>query len=125
MNNYISVLKKYAVFSGRASRGEYWTFILMNFVIVIILTVLDISLGLGLLSNIYSLAVLIPSLAVGVRRMHDSGRSGWWIILPVVNIIFLLMGSEPGPNRYGPNLKGETERPNLETVAPNSSGLAE
>ena len=82
MNWYLEVLKKYADFSGRAQRKEYWYFVLFNVLIAIVLAIIDISLGianregLGPLRGIYSLAVLIPSIAVGVRRLHDTGRSG-------------------------------------------------
>ncbi len=57
------------------------------------------------MSTIYSLAILIPSIAIGVRRMHDLGRSGWWIICPFVNLVFLCLDSQPGENKYGPNPK--------------------
>ena len=119
MNWYLEVLKKYAVFSGRARRKEYWFFALFNAIIVFALTVIDISAGLydafaeiGLLSGLYSLAVLLPSIAVSVRRLHDIGRTGWWLLIvfiPLVGIIVLLvfavLDSMPGDNRYGPNPK--------------------
>ena len=113
---YVEVLKKYAVFSGRARRSEYWSFVAVNFLI---------GLGLGLfgsfiigeqvskiLSNIYVLAILIPSIAVSVRRLHDTGRSGWWILvsfIPIIGfitlIVFYCKDSHPGENKYGPNPK--------------------
>ncbi|MFJ7795609.1 DUF805 domain-containing protein [Pseudomonas sp. NPDC096950] len=106
-NPYIEVLKKYAVFNGRASRREYWMFILINLGISIGLIVLETLLGgKGYLSNLYSLAVFLPGLAAAVRRMHDTDRSGWWILLPIVNIVFLAQDSQPGDNRFGPNPKG-------------------
>ena len=94
MNWYLEVLKKYAVFSGRARRKEYWFFVLFSAIVSIILTVLDVLLGTyneetqaGVLSSLYSLGVFIPSIAVTVRRLHDTDRSGWWILMPFAVII--------------------------------------
>jgi len=119
MNYYIAVLKKYAVFSGRATRSEYWYFILFNFIISIILSIIDRAISsvsgtnLGTLGTIYYLVVLIPSLAVSVRRLHDVGKSGWMILInliPLVGWIWFLVltvtDSNPGENKYGPNPKG-------------------
>lgn len=111
MDNYIGVLKKYAVFEGRARRREYWMFVLFSAIISIIVSFIDMFLSLSgnkifNLSNLYSLAIIVPSIAVGVRRMHDSNHSGWWIILPIVNFVFACFDSTPGENKYGPNPKG-------------------
>ncbi|MCE5983147.1 DUF805 domain-containing protein [Pseudomonas wadenswilerensis] len=104
---YFEVLKKYAVFSGRARRKEYWMFFLVNILVAMVLGFIEGVAGTGaILSNLYSLALLIPGIAVGVRRMHDTDRSGWWLLLPIVNLIFLCQDSQPGPNRFGPNPKG-------------------
>jgi len=118
MNWYIEVLKKYAVFQGRARRKEYWMFTLFNVLIAMGLAFIDVFAGLanedgvGALSTIYSLAVLLPGLGVAVRRLHDIGRSGWWLLIalvPVVGavvlIVFAVLDSEPGSNEYGPNPK--------------------
>ena len=119
MNWYIEVLKKYAVFSGRARRKEYWFFVLFNVIISFVLTVIDAAtgtydetVGAGILSGIYLLAIFIPSLAVAVRRLHDTGRSGWWLLvglIPLVGwiltLIWYLSDSEVGENKYGPNPK--------------------
>ncbi|MEK7298558.1 MAG: DUF805 domain-containing protein [Candidatus Margulisiibacteriota bacterium] len=118
MNEYIAVLKKYAQFSGRSHRREYWMFFLVNLVISVLLNVIDGILGLemgksvGVLSAIYGLAMIIPSLSVGARRLHDTGRSGWWLLLSlipiigwIVLIVFLVQDSQPGTNTYGPNPK--------------------
>ncbi|MBU2712785.1 DUF805 domain-containing protein [Zooshikella harenae] len=119
MNWYLEVLKKYAVFEGRARRKEYWLFFLFTTIISIILGVLDNVFGLisadagvGLLGGIYSLAVFIPGLAVTVRRLHDTDRSGWWILislLPLIGIIvllvFMFLDSTPGENNFGANPK--------------------
>jgi uncharacterized membrane protein YhaH (DUF805 family) len=107
MNWYISVLKQYAVFSGRARRTEYWLFVLINFLITIAVGYLDNVLGTKpLLSLVYTLAVMIPGIAVAVRRMHDSNHSGWWLLVPIVGLVFLFIDGTPGNNRFGPSPKG-------------------
>ncbi|MHA3738797.1 DUF805 domain-containing protein [Pseudomonas sp. Eth.TT006] len=106
-NPYVEALKNYAVFKGRATRREYWMFVLINTVIGIGMTLLDSMLGTkGVLYSLYTLAMLVPSLAVGARRMHDTDHSGWWLLLPIVNLVFLVLDSQPGHNRFGPNRKG-------------------
>jgi uncharacterized membrane protein YhaH (DUF805 family) len=121
MNWYLEVLKKYAVFDGRARRKEYWYFFLISTVISIFLALIDSftgtiseEAGLGLLSGIYALAVLIPGLSVTVRRLHDTDRSGWWILIgliPVIGgialLVFMVLDSTPGDNQYGSNPKAE------------------
>ncbi len=115
MGWYISVIQNYAVFSGRACRSEYWFFVLFSSIIYIVLAVIDAmigtlsaDLGLGLLSGIYSLAVLVPGIAVTVRRLHDSGKTGFLIfvgLIPFVGalilLIFMVLGSSPDANKYG------------------------
>ena len=119
MNWYLHVLKNYATFSGRARRKEYWMFFLISALISIVLTLLDILLGTysveyeaGLFSGLYSLLILIPSIAVVVRRLHDTDRSGWWILIsliPLIGVIvlfvFIGLDSQPGTNRFGVNPK--------------------
>ena len=119
MNWYIQVLKKYAVFSGRARRKEYWMFALFNLIFIIVAAILDNILGTaiegvgyGLFYFLYVLAILIPGLAVAVRRLHDTGKSGWMILIvliPFVGWIWLLvlmiLDSNPGENKYGPSPK--------------------
>ncbi len=112
MNWYLAVLKKFAEFSGRARRKEYWMFVLINLIISLVLTGLDVALNIGLLSGLYSLAILVPSLAVGVRRLHDINKSGWSLLIgliPLVGFIILILwlakDSDPGDNTYGPNPK--------------------
>lgn len=115
MNWYLEVLKKYAVFSGRARRKEYWMFILFNIIIIIVLGIVEGILGIpGILSSLYCLAVLIPGIAVSVRRLHDTDRSGWWFLIgfvpligAIVALIFMVQDSKPGENRYGVNPKAE------------------
>lgn len=119
MNWYLEVLKKYAVFSGRARRKEYWFFVLFNIIISIVLVFIDVAAGLynqesglGMLSGIYSLAVIIPGLAVTVRRLHDTDKTGWWVLIAlipligaIVLLVFMLLDSQPGENKYGPSPK--------------------
>lgn len=113
MNWYLGVLKKYADFSGRARRKEFWMFTLFNFIIMVVLSIVDGIIGIPILGGIYALGVLIPGIAVGARRFHDIGKSGWWLLLGlipfigvIVLIIFFVMDSNPGDNRFGPNPKG-------------------
>ncbi|MFF3863130.1 DUF805 domain-containing protein [Streptomyces sp. NPDC002209] len=113
MHYYTDVLKKYTVFSGRARRQEYWMFTLFNLIALIIVAVLDNAIGTyPLLYAIYALAVFLPGLAVGIRRLHDTGKSGWWMFIALVPLVggiwlLVLMASEgqPQPNQYGPNPK--------------------
>ncbi|MCG6939936.1 MAG: DUF805 domain-containing protein [Thiohalocapsa sp.] len=122
MNWYLDVLKKYAVFSGRAQRAEFWYFALFNTLIGIVLVLVDMALGtyskdagVGLFYGLYALGVLLPGIAVGVRRLHDTSRTGWWYLLvaipligALVLLVFFVQDSTPGANQYGPNPKGIT-----------------
>jgi uncharacterized membrane protein YhaH (DUF805 family) len=106
MNYYLDVLKKYTVFEGRARRKEYWMFVLFNLIVAIILGIIGALIHFPLIGTLYNLAVLLPAIAVGVRRMHDSDHSGWWLLCPIVNIVFAVIDGTPGPNRFGENPKG-------------------
>lgn len=106
MKYYLDVLKKYADFNGRARRKEYWMFVLFNMIFTYTLLFIDIYLQIGVLNVIYSLALLIPSIAVAVRRMHDVGKSGWYILIPIYNLILAVTDGEKGPNEYGEDPKG-------------------
>jgi uncharacterized membrane protein YhaH (DUF805 family) len=102
MGNAISVcLKKYATFTGRASRSEYWFFYLFYIIIYIIGMVVESSAGIANLSTLFVLPILLPQLAVAIRRMHDTGRSGWFILVPIYNLVLLCTASNPGSNKYG------------------------
>ncbi len=119
MNWYLEVLKKYAEFDGRACRQEYWFFMLFNILISAFFATIDFfsgtfnfETGLGLLSGIYSVAVLIPGIAVTVRRLHDTDRSGWWLLIALIPVIgaivlfiFTVLDSTSGDNQYGSNPK--------------------
>lgn len=130
MNWYIKVLKQYVDFQGRARRTEYWMFTLFNVLASVVLLFVDSLLGtgsltgpsgatgvgfgasLGVLSGIYTLAVLLPSLAVGVRRLHDTDRSGWWLLIGLVPfvgglvlLVFFVLEGNRGPNEHGQDPK--------------------
>ena len=123
MNWYLQVLKKYAIFSGRARRKEYWFFVLFNVIISMVLAFIDgmmgsfnAEAGVGMLGGIYSLAVLIPGIAVSVRRLHDIGKSGWWLLIAliplaggIILLVFNAKDSQEGENDYGPNTKDEQQ----------------
>ncbi|MDE2848839.1 MAG: DUF805 domain-containing protein [Gemmatimonadota bacterium] len=126
MHWYIDVLKKYTVFSGRARRKEFWMFFLFSTIISIFLAVIDEFMGwqfemggdiIGFLSTLYYLAVVVPYLAVIVRRLHDTERTGWWILIafiPFVGVlillVFLILHGTRGDNRFGPDPKAETAK---------------
>jgi uncharacterized membrane protein YhaH (DUF805 family) len=107
MHYYTDAFKKYAVFQGRSTRREFWMFLLINMIISIVLsTFLDG--GQGLISNLYLLITVLPSLAMGVRRLHDTNRSGWWLfmnLLPIIGqitlLVFFASKGTAGENQYG------------------------
>jgi uncharacterized membrane protein YhaH (DUF805 family) len=116
MKYYLKALKNYTNFKGRSNRKEYWFFFLINIIISIVLAVIDNNfrliidrdMGIGLLSSIYSLAILLPAIAVSIRRLHDIGKSGKWIFIAFVPIIggfwllyLLINKGEEGNNQYG------------------------
>lgn len=96
---YFSPWKKYAVFAGRARRKEFWLFHLVNLMIVYALALSDGDESVLVL--LFQLAILVPNLSVGVRRMHDTDRSGWWVIVPIANVVFSCMKGTRGANRFG------------------------
>lgn len=107
-----TVFTKYVVFSGRARRAEYWWFFLFSFLVNIVVSVIDLAIGHRILAYLLALAFFLPGLAVAVRRLHDTDRTGWWIFLGLVPIIggivllvFVIMDGTPGPNRFGPSPK--------------------
>jgi uncharacterized membrane protein YhaH (DUF805 family) len=118
MQWYTEVLKKYATFSGRARRKELWMFTLFSFIISMVLNIVDSAIGTssnfgsGLLAGIYSLAVLLPTLAVGARRLHDTNRSAAWLFLIffvvigwIILLVFYVQEGNAGDNQYGPDPK--------------------
>ena len=119
MSWYWKALKNYAGFSGRSRRREYWFFSLFSLLMTLALSLLDLIIYnlssetiLGMFTGAYGLGVIMPTLAVAIRRLHDTGKSGWWILInffPAIGnlifIFFLLLDSEPGENQYGPSPK--------------------
>jgi uncharacterized membrane protein YhaH (DUF805 family) len=113
MEWYLKVLGNYVGFQGRARRKEYWMFFLFSLIVSIVLAILEgIASIPSVLSGLYSLAILLPSLAVTVRRLHDTGRSAWWLLIgliPLIGAIILLVfacqDSQENENQYGPNPK--------------------
>jgi uncharacterized membrane protein YhaH (DUF805 family) len=105
MNEYISVLKQYAVFAGRARRREYWMFILFTVIIAVVLNGVGALIHLPIIGSIYSLAVLVPSIAVAIRRMHDVSKSGWFLLIPIYNLILACTPGVTGLNQYGADPK--------------------
>lgn len=126
MNYFLDALKNYVNFTGRATRQQYWMYILFYIVFYFVAVMLDINLGqfdeeemTGFISTIYTFGLLLPTIAILARRLHDIGRSSWWILLiliPVagslVILIFTLIDSQKGENEYGMSLK----YPNVTTV---------
>ncbi|HDM8195234.1 DUF805 domain-containing protein [Vibrio harveyi] len=118
---YYMVILNYSNFSGRARRQEYWYFTLVNVLVNLVMGIIDRVIGsvmqmdnFGFFGVIYALFIMIPSIAVTVRRLHDSGRTGWWALIAFVPIIgvlvllyFLIQDSEEGSNQYGANPKHE------------------
>lgn len=115
------VTEKYADFTGRAPRAEYWWFYLLIIIGYIIASIIDSILGFGgalgpygILTMLFGLAMLVPSIAAGARRLHDTNRSGWWLLIALVPligaiilIVFLVLPSDAGSNPYGPNPYGD------------------
>jgi len=134
MNWYLEVLKKYAVFNGRARRKEFWMYSLFNFIIAFGIGFMEGLFGIageaviGPISGIYALAVLIPGFAVSIRRLHDTGRSGWWLFVALVPFVgplallwFWIQEGEATDNIYGPDPKnpagGPTYQPQQQQTA--------
>lgn len=104
---YLDALKKYTQFSGRATRKEFWMFFLANMLIIFGLIVIDAGFfgnhnpQESILVSIYNLATIVPYLAISVRRMHDVGRSGWFVLVPLYNLILLISSGDNNENKYG------------------------
>ncbi|GAB3319911.1 DUF805 domain-containing protein [Larkinella ripae] len=112
LDNYVSVLKKYNDFEGRARRSEYWYFFLTNIIITQSLNFVNILLFDGLavigwLNMLFNLAILVPSIAVAIRRMHDVGKSGWFVLVPIYNLILACTEGVKGANEFGNDPKAK------------------
>ncbi len=112
MNWFIQAFKKYAVFNGRARRKEFWMYYLFLMIFMVVAAVIDALMGSFVLSAVFTLATLVPTLSVYIRRLHDTGRSGWWILIsliPVVGglVLFYFLISDGGveDNQYGESPK--------------------
>lgn len=119
MNWYLDVLKQYAVFNGRVRRREYWMFVLFNGIVAMVALILDNIFGItigeakfGVIYLLFALAVLVPTIAITVRRLHDIGKNGWMVLLvliPVIGALWLMvllaLEGSPAPNEYGRNPK--------------------
>jgi uncharacterized membrane protein YhaH (DUF805 family) len=109
----MEVLRQFAVFEGRSRRTEYWTFMLFHLIILFVLRIIDSLSGTsGIVAGIYALTVLLPLVSVSVRRLHDTNRSGWWLLamfFPFIGVVVLVMfmaqDSDPKSNQYGPSPK--------------------
>lgn len=114
MEWFISALKQFTNFEGRSHRTAYWMFALFYFIFYIVAASADYLLNTDVIVTLYGFILLLPSISIGARRLHDTGRTGWWQligIIPILGIIvvivFLVQDSEPGDNSYGPNPKGQ------------------
>lgn len=124
MNNYLSVLKNYVGFTGRAGRAEFWQYALVNIIISVVLNIIDAAIKTQILAIIFELAVLLPSLAVAARRLHDTDRTGWWLLLYLIPIlgwiallVFFCLEGTPGANKHGENPSGAGAGP-YDTTSP-------
>lgn len=110
-------LTKYATFDGRSRRSEYWYFLLFGALVMIVAGIIDSGIGSQLATGLTGLALLVPRIAVGVRRLHDTNRSGWWLLIAftvigiIPLIVFMVQDSQPGTNKYGESPKGVTGYP--------------
>ena len=105
---FVDAYQQYATFTGRSRRSAYWYFTLFNMIVsygIMGLLALTGVEALSIVSLIYTFASLLPSIAVGVRRMHDAGKSGWFLLIPIYNLVLACTDSEPGTNKWGPNPK--------------------
>lgn len=114
MEWYLTVLKKYNVFTGRSRRSEYWYFVLINLFNSFLTSYMDATFGtfdeeskIGYINLAYGLVVLLPNIAVNIRRMHDVGKSGWYMLIPIYNIVLAATPGEVGENQYGSDPKEE------------------
>lgn len=115
MDYFIDAFRQYANFSGRARRMQYWMFALFYCLITLAIGVIELVLGTLFIGAIFSLVVFVPSVSITARRLHDTGRSGWWqllIIIPIVGflvLLFFLVQDSEGDNQYGPDPTATTE----------------
>lgn len=94
-------MSKYATFSGRASRSEYWFFYLFYMIMYVIGAIVGVAMDSSWIMYLFILPFFLPTLSAGIRRIHDTGRSGWFFLVPIYNIILLIQSGTPGDNKYG------------------------
>jgi uncharacterized membrane protein YhaH (DUF805 family) len=124
MDWYRMVWQKYAQFDGRSRRKEYWMFTLINMLIYVVIFAFTfgargslLTIAFWIFCFLYGIAAIIPSLAVSVRRLHDTGRSGWWLLISLIPfggfvlLVFYVLDGTPGPNEYGPDPKAGVAYP--------------
>jgi len=122
MQEYINVIKKYAVFTGRASRREYWMFYLFSLIVAFVLGFVEGLSGLfensdqSVLGGIYNLAVFLPSIGVAIRRAHDTNKSGWWILVPIYGFFLMFLPGDKGDNSHGSDPYADVSTPVAPTV---------
>ena len=103
---FINTLKNdYINYQGRANRPMYWYFVLFNFIVSIVISIIAGITGLHILSSLYSLAFFCPCVCLGIRRMHDLGKTGWWLLAPLYNIYLLCLKGEDKDNAHGKPVK--------------------
>ncbi len=115
---FLKVLKNYANFEGRARRREYWYFTLFYYLLSLPLIFVDQAIDpeIGYAGIIYSLGMIIPSIAVAVRRMHDVGKSGWYILIPIYNLVLFCTNGDVGTNEYGNDPKGDLMQDEINAI---------
>jgi uncharacterized membrane protein YhaH (DUF805 family) len=115
---FVKVYKNYANFEGRARRSEYWYYTLFYYLIAIVLVFVDQAIGseIGIVGLVFALGSLIPSIAVGVRRMHDVGKSGWYILIPIYNLVMFCTNGDTGTNEYGPDPKVDPMQDDINAI---------
>jgi uncharacterized membrane protein YhaH (DUF805 family) len=112
MEHFTAAIQQYANFEGRNTRTQYWMYMLFYLIFYVVCSIVDRVIGTMIITLIFSLGLLVPSIAVATRRLHDTGRSGWWQLIAlipllgtIVLIVFLAQDTTPSDNEYGPNPK--------------------
>ena len=120
---FVKVYKNYANFEGRARRSEYWYYTLFYYIIAIVLIFVDQAIGseIGIVGLVFALGSLIPSIAVGVRRMHDVGKSGWYLLIPIYNLVLACTNGNEGTNEYGYDPKGDPMQDDINAIGTTES----
>ena len=120
---FVKVYKNYANFEGRARRSEYWYYTLFYYLIAIVLIFVDQAIGseIGIVGLVFALGSLIPSIAVGVRRMHDVGKSGWYLLIPIYNLVLACTNGNEGTNEYGYDPKVDPMQDDINAIGTTES----